>query len=145
MLKVMGLEPDSLWPVVKPRPEAVTQFTKTPSEKRNLLSAECMDFVSEEEEDLGDIMDEKLNMRKKLDMLEKAKSWWILELLPQKIRYQRDLDDVWTKRYSVNLGKGRLVPKQSTGVKVHRSVKILMDTTEYKPKAQLMVEPTWVS
>lgn len=51
------------------------------------------DFVNEEEEDLADALSNAN------DMLDKAKLWWILECIPQKIRFQKD-DDSWVKKLS---------------------------------------------
>ncbi|KAG2009460.1 hypothetical protein CC2G_012394 [Coprinopsis cinerea AmutBmut pab1-1] len=58
--------------------------------------------------------------------------------------------------FASNLARPRFIPKQRTnGVKVHRSVKLRMETEyeeekkrlkgkKYQPKAVLRVEPTWV-
>jgi hypothetical protein len=51
------------------------------------------DFVNEEEEDLADALSNAN------DMLNIAKSWWILEYVPQKIRFQKD-DDSWARKLS---------------------------------------------
>lgn len=51
------------------------------------------DFVSEEEEDLADILS-PIN-----DMLKITKTWWILESIPQQIRFQKD-DDSWVQKLS---------------------------------------------
>ncbi len=52
---------------------------------------------------------------------------------------------------SLNLARPRFIPKQSSGVKVHRSVRMRMDAfhehnpeKKYKPKAHFAVTPTWV-
>jgi hypothetical protein len=93
-LKLMGLEPSTLYPKVQyPRPPPVTELSKEPIKKRNLLHQEAKDFVSEEEEDLADILTDKL------DMLKCTWAWWVLEYLPQKIRYQGD-DNKWTRKYA---------------------------------------------
>lgn len=138
MFEVIGMDPNNLWPVVKQRPPPVHQFSGNPPPKirtfmttpgKNGLLVEDDSFVSEEEEDLADAK-AKIN-----DMLDIAKSWWILELVPQKIRYQKD-DDTWATRIAVNLGRGRVVPKQaSNGVKIHRSVKLRMEQLGYVPRA----------
>jgi hypothetical protein len=93
------------------------------------------------------------------DQLSLKKSWWILELLPQKSRFQKH-DDSWGFSFGWNLGRGRRIPNQGTGgaggggsVLVHRSVKMRMEADadeekgkagRYKPKANLRIEPTWV-
>jgi hypothetical protein len=51
------------------------------------------DFVTEEEEDLADILS-PIN-----DMLKISKTWWILEFMPQKIRFQKD-DNSWVQKLS---------------------------------------------
>lgn len=98
--KVVGLDPSSLWPRVKERPEPVTSFSGDPPKKtRNLKvnpingAFDIDDFVNEEEEDLADALSDKN------DMLQISKSWWLLELIPQKIKFQTD-DDTWVKKLS---------------------------------------------
>ncbi|KIN92636.1 hypothetical protein M404DRAFT_36890 [Pisolithus tinctorius Marx 270] len=81
------------------------------------------------------------------DQLEEAPYWWILEMLPQKQRYQRE-DDSWIGDVKVNMGGGRDIPKRHTP-KIHRSVKIRMEADtltkgKYWPKAKINVEPIWV-
>lgn len=97
----MGLDPASLYPVVQPRPPPVNKLSAVPNHEYKYLPSvgtsrtlvDISDFVSEEEEDLADAIS-PIN-----DMLKIAKSWWILELWPQKIKFQRD-DDSWTKKLS---------------------------------------------
>ncbi|GLB43692.1 putative uncharacterized alpha/beta hydrolase domain (DUF2235) [Lyophyllum shimeji] len=147
MFKVIGMDPDCLYPIVRPRPPVVTALS-VPHEKEvkylenvgtSRTLVDVSDFVSEEEEDLADALC-PIN-----DMLDIAKSWWILEYLPQKIKYQGD-DDAWVKEFLINRGQGRIIPKQHEGVKVHRTVKLRMEHANltYRPKAQWSVEPIWV-
>ena len=99
--KVVGLDPSTLWPEVKVRPEPVTKFSGSRPQKlrdpkilaHNGQFAAVEDFVSEEEEDLADLLSDKN------DMLSISKSWWILEFIPQKIRFQND-DDTWVQKLS---------------------------------------------
>ena len=99
--KVIGLDYTTLWPVVKDRPPSITSFSgEPPSLTRPLLSMglngaleDVNDFISEEEEDLADILS-SIN-----DMLKISKTWWILECIPQKIRFQKD-DDSWVQKLS---------------------------------------------
>lgn len=167
--KIAGIDPCTLWPHVKDRPDPVTKFSGAPPQKtRNIkilslngASATVDDFVSEEEEDLADALSDKN------DMLKISKSWWILEVLPQKIKFQKD-DDSWATKLScvslscllsiyltvgsINLGRGRVIPKQRLeGVKIHHTVKMRMDLKEedgkpYSPKAKwlLSVQPEWI-
>jgi len=99
--KVIGLDYTTLWPVVKDRPNPITSFSGgPPALSRPLLTMglkgaieDANDFVSEEEEDLADILS-SIN-----DMLKISKTWWILEYIPQKIRFQKD-DDSWVQKLS---------------------------------------------
>ena len=102
MLTHIGMDPKSLWPKVKARPPPVHRFSgKPPPKIRPFLTlpgangalVEDNSFVSEEEEDLADATSD-IN-----DMLDVAKSWWIMELVPQKIKFQKD-DDTWTSKIS---------------------------------------------
>ncbi|KAF4612138.1 hypothetical protein D9613_004520 [Agrocybe pediades] len=152
--KIAGLDPSTLWPRVKERPEPVTKFSGEPPKKTRDLTINPLngaftnvdDFVNEEEEDLADALSDKN------DMLKIAKSWWILELIPQKIKFQTD-DDAWVRKLSINRGRPRVIPKQrDEGVKMHRSVQLRMKLKEeengknYKPAVKLLpgVEPIWV-
>lgn len=99
--KIAGIDPCTLWPRVKDRPEPVREFSGAPPQKTRSLkilslngaSAAVDDFVSEEEEDLADALSNKN------DMLKISKSWWLLEVIPQKIKFQKD-DDSWTTKLS---------------------------------------------
>jgi len=102
MLTHIGMDPKSLWPKVKARPPPVHRFSgKPPPKTRPFLTlpgangalVEDNSFVSEAEEDLADATSD-IN-----DMLDVAKSWWIMELVPQKIKFQKD-DDTWTSKIS---------------------------------------------
>jgi hypothetical protein len=100
MFKVIGVDPDTLHPVVKPRPPPVRQLSVIQRLEYKLLPPGARgktvvdiesDYVSEEEEDLADAMS-PIN-----DMLKIAKTWWILEFIPQNLRFQLD-DDSWTQQ-----------------------------------------------
>jgi hypothetical protein len=102
MFKVIGLDPDNFYPVVKPRPPPVSQLSVVQRLEYKLLPPGARgrtvvdidsDFISEEEEDLADAMS-PMN-----DMLKIARAWWILEFLPQNLRFQLD-DDSWTQQMS---------------------------------------------
>ncbi|KAG6919079.1 hypothetical protein DXG01_009332 [Tephrocybe rancida] len=147
MFNAIGMDPDSLYPIVKPRPPPVSTLSSPHNKEVKYLPyvgtsrtlVDVSDFVSEEEEDLADALS-PIN-----DMLDISKSWWILEYLPQKIKYQGD-DDTWVKELSINRGHGRLIPRQLAGLKVHRSVKLRMENERlgYAPKAPWHVEPEWI-
>ncbi|KAK0466044.1 uncharacterized protein EV420DRAFT_1474854 [Desarmillaria tabescens] len=138
LLKQFGLEPSMLYPVVKPRPPPITG-APLPVESSG-------DTVCEETEDLRDALSPMF------DQLSLVPAWWILELLPAKVRYQKR-DDTWGKTltpHSLNRGQPRHIPRQDVqGVKVHRTVKLRMESEhvaggKYEPKAGWTVEPTWV-
>ncbi|KAG6827102.1 hypothetical protein H0H92_013214 [Tricholoma furcatifolium] len=138
MFNVIGMDPDSLYPVVKPRPPPVTHLTHPHNPEVKYLPVvgtsrvlvDVSDFVSEEEEDLADALS-AIN-----DMLKIKKAWWILECIPQKIKRQGD-DDIWVKELLINRGHGRFVPRQTQGVKIHRTVQLREQLLGYVPKAQL--------
>ncbi|KAL0570753.1 hypothetical protein V5O48_011207 [Marasmius crinis-equi] len=104
------------------------------------------DFVNEEQEDLRDVLS-PIN-----DMLEKKPAWWILELVPQRLRYQKDEDYSWVQRIIWgNMGRPRHIPHKH-GVKVHRTVKMRMEAEvealetkrKYVPKPKWQFDPIWV-
>lgn len=99
---IVGMDPASLWPHVKSRPEPVKTFSgdAPPLERKGMhlvgvngTLGQIDDFVNEEEEDLADVLSPKN------DMLKISLSWWILELIPQQIRFQTD-DDSWVRKLS---------------------------------------------
>jgi len=153
MFKNIGLDPETLYPHVIHRPPLVhytpgclahrfdppINFAK--DYKQTVKFEEP--FINEEEEDMLDAL------APIYDQLKMVKGWWILEILPNKQRYQKE-DDSWTHARGVNFGKPRIIPKQAKlGVKVHRSVKVRMEAEDffkdvkYKPAANFL-EPTWV-
>ncbi|KAK7464107.1 hypothetical protein VKT23_006271 [Stygiomarasmius scandens] len=192
MLRDVGLDPATLWPVVHPRPTAVRSLdhssalraagaasvseSQIPTQSQSsssrtdgvhrtrLRSIFLQNFTSEEEEDYKDALS-GIN-----DELESVKAWWILELLPQRVKYQNEKDE-WVERVAWgNLGRARHLPKKH-GVKVHRTVKIRMEAeagllsenqnaiakakgkgksidtdklTKYVPKPKWDFEPIWV-
>ena len=97
----VGLDHTTLWPVVKDRPPPVTSFSgKPPALTWPLMPivvegtlGDVGDFVNEEEEDLADLLS-PVN-----DMLKISKTWWLLECIPQHIRFQKD-DDSWVRKLS---------------------------------------------
>ncbi|KAJ7447203.1 hypothetical protein FB451DRAFT_1290648 [Mycena latifolia] len=142
MLRLAGIDPVTLYPhvLVRPLPLLKTPQESQRSAKTITSSLTNCDFRSEEEEDLVDALT-PIN-----DELKRVKLWWILEILPQQLRYQEN-DDSWTQKLDVHRGHGRHIPRQSTnGVKMHRTVKMRMDLAGYHPKANLKptTEPTWV-
>lgn len=110
--KFVGLDPSMLLPEVKTRPEPVTTFSgnrPAPEWPRLTMGVngglvDVNDFVNEEEEDLADALSDAN------DMLGISKSWWILECVPQKIKFQKD-DDSWVKKLSsvISSPSGRVI------------------------------------
>ncbi len=99
---IVGMDPTSLWPYVKARPEPVKTFSGDPPplERKGMhlvgvngTLKQIDDFINEEEEDLADALSPKN------DMLNISPSWWILEVIPQQIRFQTD-DDSWVRKLS---------------------------------------------
>ncbi|KAJ6530992.1 hypothetical protein DFH09DRAFT_1044739 [Mycena vulgaris] len=160
-LRSIGLDPDSLYPHVAPRPPALpvgplrirsipSSQEKSKAQKeaalRNFANSEVTPVVHKSEEEL-DLQDALCPV---YDQLSLAWFWWILELLPLKQRYQKG-DNTWTSYFGANLGKGRFIPKQkANGVRVHRSVKTRLEARtesggKYQPKAAFDLErTTWV-
>ncbi|KAJ8085201.1 hypothetical protein PM082_003995 [Marasmius tenuissimus] len=154
MLKYVGMDPDSLYPHVIPRPPA--QSTPSSHNRERTASSSATqnsrvsfwtdDFVNEEQEDIKDALS-PIN-----DMLSQKWGWWILEVIPQKLRYQNDDDYSWVQRIVWgNFGKARHIPHKH-GVKVHRSVKMRMEAEaralkakgKYVPKPKWNFDPIWV-
>jgi hypothetical protein len=184
-LREIGLDPSTIYPV-RPRPPAlfdrvktevieappytsflagIFNFFRNAQAKKDAAQskAQQIPFINEEEEELRDALSPKY------DQLSINWFWWILEILPISVRYQKD-NDQWmsTLKYvnlvssghvylnlrplgRINLGAGRRIPTQYTpGVKVHRSVKLRMEAQckrkgqEYQPQANTLVEPEWV-
>lgn len=147
-LRDLGLDPASLYPIVQPRPPAlpvgqslIQHIPKKISDPQPPGGYESIpDRLSpkpqtEEEHELVDAMAPIYDQLSLVWWF-----WWILEILPQRQRYQLS-DKTWEKRFRWNLGEGRYIPRQKKGVvKVHRSVKMRMeaqyaDGTKYDPKA----------
>jgi hypothetical protein len=95
MMRSVGLDPDTLYPHVLPRPPPL--LVKAPerpgsqSGSTTNTMASISNFVNEEEEDMADALT-SIN-----DELKRAKVWWILEILPMRLRYQ-EKDDSWTQK-----------------------------------------------
>lgn len=158
MLRKLGMDVDSLFPIVLPRPpvrspEGSSFIERIPKTQPSILAqADDTDsevdaalIMSEEEHEMKDALSPKY------DQLAMKKTWWLGEVMPMRHRYQRSNNE-WVKQWGLNLGKGRIIPRQAShGVKVHRSVKIRLDGAfengkKYVPKAANldMSKVTWV-
>lgn len=58
-----------------------------------------------------------------------------------KVRTQRHSDDTWTKKVAMNMGRYRSV--RTTEPKLHWTVKLRMDHTDYKIKARVDRSAAW--
>ena len=146
-LKFIGLDPSSLYPLVKPRPPpfpipptfSCQPIPKTPQEPI-YDAAEVFPTGPEEVFDLFDAL------APMYDQLVLNRWWWILEIIPLRQRWQRG-DNRWVTQFAWNWGRGRVIPRQAQqGVKVHRSVKTRMNAQGgYVPKANMNLSSvTWV-
>ncbi|KAG2009453.1 hypothetical protein CC2G_012389 [Coprinopsis cinerea AmutBmut pab1-1] len=157
-LREIGMDPASLYPVVIPRPPPLNpNAADLRIQRRNkpppiIMTGEDesddYDFVNQMTEEEHELYDA---LAPKYDQLKLVKSWWLFEIIPIRHRYQRNEDDKWVSKVRWNFAKGRVIPRMNTdGVKVHRSVKIRMDTVyengkKYRPKAKLNLDKvTWV-
>jgi len=150
----VGLDPKTLHPEVRVRDEPVFQdLTKhtipvlkplvVKHDRKAVVYTDGGSFVNENEEDLADALSPMY------DQLKKKMYWWILEWIPQAIKYQSSKTDLMVSEMVVNRGRGRHIALQTKGVKIHRSVLIRMkaqglEDGPYFPKANLEVEPEWV-
>ncbi|KAK0193172.1 hypothetical protein F5146DRAFT_1137047 [Armillaria mellea] len=169
-LRLIGLEPETLYPAVLPRPPALsvdssaipTGQTKSPLSQRILsmflrqppqasddgqvfaqdASIEDQMIGTEEEEEFRDALSLIY------DQLNISKSWWILELIPLEFRQQLG-NGKWLSWFGLNLGRPREIPNSSSSVKVHRSVRMRMEAChehnrrKYKPRAYFK-NPIWI-
>lgn len=127
MFQQIGMDPSTLYPDVVPRPLAIPMHGHADPDVK------C---VSEETEDLNDALSPMH------DQLMAAPYWWILEALPQKLRYQRTANGSWVESISVHMGRARRIPMREPP-KIHRTVKTRMEA-KYSPKARIKAEPQWV-
>ncbi|KAI0673865.1 hypothetical protein C8Q78DRAFT_969172 [Trametes maxima] len=141
LLKLVGLDPAALHPIVVDRPPPLDPHV---AELAVESAAQAVPHTSEEEHELRDALCPVY------DQLDLAWYWWVLELLPMKQRVQGPGPEYKEQRTrTVNMGHGRLVPKRHNPFYVHRSVKLRMEAKNlkggpYVPKARYIQEPIWV-
>ncbi|KAI5998211.1 hypothetical protein EDD15DRAFT_2409066 [Pisolithus albus] len=149
MFQQIGMDPSTLHTPFAPRPQIIFNSPikagyVTPDHGTD-EAIQCNPdgkFVSEELEDLYDARSEVH------DELTHTPSWWILEVIPQMLHFQREEDHQLAKEIRVNMGKGRRIPKREPP-KVHRTVQIRMAAEDlregkYQPKAKMTSAPVWV-
>jgi hypothetical protein len=95
------------------------------------------DWIPEQVEDYFDAM-APLN-----DQLVDAKGWWILEFWPIKIKIQREGEDEWEKKVSVN--RGRYRPVQDLDPNVHWTVRQRMRDKGYKMQTRNDRNSVWTT
>ncbi|TFK63859.1 hypothetical protein BDN72DRAFT_847213 [Pluteus cervinus] len=135
-LKNIGLDPEDLYPIVKPRPPPLSTNLSNisthviPEMDSDIESADIRALVqdpklkTEEGQDLLDALCPSY------DQLSLTRSWWALEYVPMTFHYQKK-DNSWASEFKMNRGEGRYIPnRDSKGVKVHRTVKTRMDAHE---------------
>jgi hypothetical protein len=146
-LKKVGLDPSTLYPIVLPRPPALSLDPSSP--QTSLIQATPKKSA---EPDYGDDevhveevheSEELLELKDALapiyDQLNLAWFWWIVEVMPFRHHFQLS-DNSWTAQLMMNFGRGRHIPRQkSQGVRIHRSVKTRLeaqhaDGRKYQPK-----------
>ncbi|KAJ8126518.1 hypothetical protein O1611_g7121 [Lasiodiplodia mahajangana] len=68
------------------------------------------------------------------DQLKIAKSWWILELWPVKIRVLSSDKEAWEKRVRINLGRYRAIRTREPNM--HWTVQKMIDDGKYTLKTR---------
>ena len=95
----VGLDPNTLFPQVLPRPPAIFQDPNIhpipappplvlSDDRKAVVYTDGGLFVNEAEEDLADAL------APMYDQLKLAKYWWILEMIPQTVKYQSGHNDL---------------------------------------------------
>ncbi|KAE9399827.1 hypothetical protein BT96DRAFT_820106 [Gymnopus androsaceus JB14] len=149
-LRSLGLDPDTLWPEVRPRTPAIQRPSAVirPTQRSSTRSLENGAgnpnvFQTEEELDLED------SLSPIYDQLSLVLPWWIVEFLPVKNKFHNGRGE-FLPEIGLNLGRARKIPRMKEGVKIHRSVKTRMEAQyengeKYVPKAKFDLKyVTWV-
>ncbi|KFY27869.1 hypothetical protein V493_03250 [Pseudogymnoascus sp. VKM F-4281 (FW-2241)] len=114
-------------------------------EKRDSVAADIMneserlqyqaDLLPEHVEDHFDAM-ASIN-----DQLELAKSWWVLEFWPVKVRVQKKHTEEWEKVVRLNLGRFRAIREEEP--KMHWTVQMRMNDKAYKIRNRVDTNAIW--
>lgn len=119
-LREIGMDPSTIYPVVLPRPPALfddakTKVIETPpstsflstiislfksseAKRKAMQQQKNPTFINEEDEELRDALSPEF------DQLKLAWFWWVLEVLPVSMRYQKANDQWVTYIGCANLG-----------------------------------------
>ena len=149
-LKSIGLEPDTLYLHVLPRPLSLSPKTSHRFDPPDQLREEL-----QQDDRGGRTLRGWGCVGCARAYLKLAKGWWVLECLGRGIR--RMICPSLLPSFSlmmvcrINVGRVRIIPKQTqNGIKVNWTVKIRMEAEgffkdeKYEPGAEWEVEPLWV-
>lgn len=75
------------------------------------------------------------------DQLKQAKTWWILEFLPVKMRVLARSGEGWEKRVRCNMGRYRAI--RETDPKMHWTVQQMVDEGKYTIKGRVDRNTVW--
>jgi len=152
--KAIGLNPETLFPFVLPRPAPLKPISSevarikacahiaeptdgTPLATVQASPTAASTFRTEEHEEFADALS------KVYDQLQLSRAWWILEVLPLRKKGAAQKHTPWKKSFRVNLGRPRQIPRDVREKKakmyVHRSVRTRMEAEvleggKYVPK-----------
>lgn len=145
-LRRLGMDPESLYPVVLPRPPALSPQAHHFIERSRKIQPDILEEADDEASDddpYYDMTEEEHELMDalspKYDQLAMKKSWWIGEIIPMRHKFQKSSKET-VKKWGVNMGKGRLIPGlEDHHVKIHRSVRMRLeaafeDGKKYVPK-----------
>lgn len=153
-------------PVVGPSPIMVGQYEEKklpPLRRRSTALGLSKDYEDEDDEKREIIVDDIMNEAERLqyqadllpehvedhfdamasinDQLELAKTWWILEFWPVKVRVQKKATEEWEKVVRLNLGRYRPIREEEP--KMHWTVQMRMNDKAYKVKNRVGISSVW--
>ncbi|KAI3318804.1 hypothetical protein HD806DRAFT_511020 [Xylariaceae sp. AK1471] len=161
-LAEQGLDVVNLWPKYKkptvptkdPSPRLMAKYKKkilAPVQRRSTFlpigeenntvegapTDEDLNYILPSEAD-EDYFDSKETPH---DQLKDAKSWWILEIWPVKIRVLAQDKEAWEKRVRLNLGRYRGIRNREPNI--HWTVQKRIDDGEYTLRPRQTKDTTW--
>ncbi|KAF7300706.1 hypothetical protein HMN09_00956400 [Mycena chlorophos] len=131
----LGLDPDTLYPHVRPRPPPIQVVSADPNMRiarrpphktwfqrvfhPRVAKSDAALFAAAEQQHAYPGMEEVEDLKDGLspiyDQLHLSPGWWILEIIPFSFRTQ-NLDDTWDTHFRSNLGRAREIPHQLLNV-----------------------------